>query len=421
MNLPKTIFHSRFSNGGCDMRKNTCTKLLLAVCTVLLLAAVPLGAQGISRQDYSGLDKYLDQGRMSNSTFVGTRAAEFLTIPVGARGIGMGNAYAAVVDDITSTWWNPAGLGFLTQKEVTLTVVDYTLDLTYSYGAAAFPIGDGNVVLGGFFGYLDIPEMEVTTVGSPQGTGTFFRAYDFQMGGTAAYNFSDRFVSGISLKYIHQDMWSNLGASAFAMDVGAVYHTELYEREIRFAFTIQNLGTNMTMSGPNLVEEVGAEDRGGGFPTDTENYNLDPNAISRRSTRALMIRTHTYRLPTTVKISLGYNLYTSQNVNWMAVGEIARPSYIPIAYSAGSELSYNFNHAYSASLRAGWMFQTDEYTDSNDQFGYEYYGDDPTFRGFSVGGGIQRSFGGRLFRFDYAYRNKGRLSADNFFTVSLGF
>jgi hypothetical protein len=67
------------------------------------------------------------------------------------------------------------------------------------------------------------------------------------------------------------------------------------------------------------------------------------------------------------------------------------------------------------------MFQTDEYTDSNDQFGYEYYGDDPTFRGFSFGGGLQRAFGGRLFRFDYAYRNKGRLSSDNFFTVSLGF
>lgn len=403
------------------MLKSMAIRSLLAACAILSVAVMPLAAQGISRQDYSGLDKYLDQGRMSNSTFVGVRAAEFLTIPVGARGIGMGSAYTAVVEDITATWWNPAGLGFLNRNEVTLTVVDYTLDLTYSFGAAAFPLADGRLVLGGFFGYLDIPEMEVTTVANPEGTGTFFRAYDFQMGGSMAYNFSDRFIGGLSLKYVHQDMFSNVGASAFAMDAGAIYHSNFMDREIRFAFTIQNLGTNMTMSGAPLVQEVGAEDRGGSFPSDTENFNLDPSALSRRASRAMSIRTHTYTLPTTVKLSLGYNLYSNQSVNWLAVGEIARPSYIPIAYAAGTELTYNFNHAYSAAARMGWMIQTDELTDKNDQFGYEYYGDDPTLRGLSAGFGFQRDFGGKLLRFDYAYRNKGRLSADNFFSVSLGF
>ena len=339
------------------MLKNMITRALLTACAILACAALPLAAQGVSRQDYSGLDKYLEQGRMSNSTFVGVRAAEFLTIPVGARGIGMGNAYSAVVEDITATWWNPAGLGFLNQNEVTLTVVDYTLDLTYSYGAAAFPLMDGNLVVGGFFGYLDIPEMEITTISQPEGTGDYFRAYDFQMGGAFAYNFSDRFLAGLSLKYVHQDMWSNIGASAFAIDAGAIYHTDLLDREIKFAFTIQNLGTNLTMRGPNLVEEV----------------------------------------------------------------EIARPSYIPIAYAAGTELTYNFNQAYSAAGRMGWMIQTDEFTDETDQFGYEYYGDDPLFRGISFGMGFQRNFGGKVLMFDYAYRNKGRLSADNFFSVSLGF
>ena len=403
------------------MLKNMITRALLTACAILACAALPLAAQGVSRQDYSGLDKYLEQGRMSNSTFVGVRAAEFLTIPVGARGIGMGNAYSAVVEDITATWWNPAGLGFLNQNEVTLTVVDYTLDLTYSYGAAAFPLMDGNLVVGGFFGYLDIPEMEITTISQPEGTGDYFRAYDFQMGGAFAYNFSDRFLAGLSLKYVHQDMWSNIGASAFAIDAGAIYHTDLLDREIKFAFTIQNLGTNLTMRGPNLVEEVGAENRGGSFPNDTENYNLDPNALSRRSSRAMLIRTHTYMLPTTVKISLGYNIYTGTKFNWLAAGEIARPSYIPIAYAAGTELTYNFNQAYSAAGRMGWMIQTDEFTDETDQFGYEYYGDDPVFRGISFGMGFQRNFGGKVLMFDYAYRNKGRLSADNFFSVSLGF
>ncbi|RLB12374.1 MAG: hypothetical protein DRG82_17155, partial [Deltaproteobacteria bacterium] len=186
------------------------------------------------RQEYSGLDKYPEQGRPEASSFVGIRAAEFLEIPVGARGIAMGSAYSAVTDDITSIWWNPAGLGFLENREVMVTVVDYTLDLTYSYAAAAVPLADGNVVVGGFFGYLDIPDMEITTVSSPLGTGHTFNAYDLQVGGSLAYTFSDRFIGGINMKYVHQDMFFNVGGNAFAIDAGAIYHTMLADREIKF-------------------------------------------------------------------------------------------------------------------------------------------------------------------------------------------
>ncbi len=35
---------------------------------------------------------------------------EFLAIGVGARALGMGNAYVALTDDVTSGYWNPAGL-----------------------------------------------------------------------------------------------------------------------------------------------------------------------------------------------------------------------------------------------------------------------------------------------------------------------
>ncbi|HUU26794.1 MAG TPA: PorV/PorQ family protein [archaeon] len=403
------------------MLKKMATRALFTACAILSFVAVPLIAQGISRQDYAGLDKYIEQGRMPNSSFVGVRAAEFLTIPVGARGIGMGSAFTAVVDDISAIWWNPAGLGFLEQPEVMLTVVDYTLDLTYSYAAAAFPMADGKLVVGGFFGYLDVPDMEVTTVSNPQGTGSTFNAYDFQVGGTIAYNLSDRFTGGLSMKYVHQDMWGNMGGSAFAIDAGAVYHTELMDREIKFAFAIQNLGTNITMRGPNLIKEVGPEDRSGNWPSGYANFTGDAWAFSRRDIREMYLRTNTYRLPAIVKMSLAYSLYTSEKTNWLVAGELSRPSYIPIAYAAGTELTYNFNPYYSASMRMGWQIQRDEYTEGADQFGYEYLGDDPLWRGLSIGGGFQRVWAGKVLRFNYAYRNKGRLSADNFFSISMGF
>ncbi|HLA39499.1 MAG TPA: PorV/PorQ family protein, partial [Candidatus Glassbacteria bacterium] len=344
---------------------------------------------------------------------VGVRAAEFLEIPVGARGIGMGSAYSAATDDITSIWWNPAGLGFLQNSEVLVNVVDYTLDLTYSYAAAAVPVMDGRAVIGGFFGYLDVPEMQITTISSPLGTGRTFTAYDFQMGGTVAYTLSDRFIAGLSMKYIHQDMFANVSGDAFAIDAGAIYHTELADRELRFAFAIQNLGTNITMSGPNLLYEVGPEGAGGGIPTGYGDYSTDQNALPRRSTRWMYRQTHTYRLPTVVKIALSYNLITTEKANWLASGELWRNSSTPISYATGTELNYNFTPFMSAAARMGWLIQSDEYTEGADQFGYEYLGDDPAWRGLSFGGGLSRTIAGKTLNFSYAYRNKGRLTADN--------
>ena len=69
----------------------------------------------------------------------------------------------------------------------------------------------------------------------------------------------------------------------------------------------------------------------------------------------------------------------------------------------------------------GWLIQTDEFTDDSDMLGYAYLGDDPTWRGLSFGGGIKQMFGSRAISFNYAYQNKGRLTADNFFSIQMGF
>ncbi|MCE5270461.1 PorV/PorQ family protein [bacterium] len=398
--------------------------LLTAAAALLAMVGSLLG-QGIQNREYTGLDKYVTQGRPDNLSFAGVRAAEFLTIPVGARGIGLGDAYTAVADDISAIWYNPAGLGFLQNTQIMGTMVDYTMDLKYSYLCGATPVGDGSVVLGAFFGYLDIGEMKITTVSTPNGDGRVFGAYDFQMGGTVAYTFSDRFTGGLSLKYVHQDVFNNLSGNAFAIDAGGIYHTEFAGREVKLAFAVQNLGTNVTMRGSLLDVSVSPEGRGetgeASIPDGYGDYSNDPLAIMRRTTREGQYKTHTYHLPTVVKMALSYNLYTSGGLNWLATGEINRNSYMPLSYSTGSEVSFNFTEYISAALRLGWKIQTDEYTDDTDNTGIAYNGDDPTFRGFSCGGGIKRNVKGKTLEFNYAYRNKGRLSSDNFFTVAFGF
>src|SRR3972149_6845484 len=79
------------------------------------------------------------RGRVEDFSQVGNRAAEFLTIPVGARGIGMGNAFIARAGDISAIYWNPAGLGFMEGSQVFFSHVDMPLDFSLDYTAGALP------------------------------------------------------------------------------------------------------------------------------------------------------------------------------------------------------------------------------------------------------------------------------------------
>ena len=40
-------------------------------------------------------------------------AGDFLTLGVGARPLALGGSFAAIADDSTAAYWNPAGLGRL--------------------------------------------------------------------------------------------------------------------------------------------------------------------------------------------------------------------------------------------------------------------------------------------------------------------
>jgi hypothetical protein len=45
-------------------------------------------------------------------------AGEFLRLGVGARALGMGEAFVAVADDASASYWNPAGLVFLPERQI---------------------------------------------------------------------------------------------------------------------------------------------------------------------------------------------------------------------------------------------------------------------------------------------------------------
>ena len=67
---------------------------------------------------------------------------EFLAVGVGARGMGLGNALVASVNDVTGGYWNPASLTLAENKwQVSLMHSEYFAGIAkYDYAAVSAPI-----------------------------------------------------------------------------------------------------------------------------------------------------------------------------------------------------------------------------------------------------------------------------------------
>ncbi|MBN2289716.1 MAG: PorV/PorQ family protein [Candidatus Glassbacteria bacterium] len=327
----------------------------------------------------------------------GTRAAEFLSLPVGGRGVAMGGAFGAAADDISAAWWNPAGLGFLGSTQVFLTVTDLPLDIRYTYAAAASPLLEGRLVLGGFMGMLTSGEQEITTVAQPEGTGATFSTYSLQSGASLAWNFSDRFSAGLNLKLVHEDIAGNT-QSTLAFDMGTNYHATLAGREIRLAFLIRNLGGNLVFSGNGLKTDLAAEEI---YPG--ENLARQRREAYRRATR--------FKLPTCFQVSVSYALLTGEQYNWLGAAGFSQNNNMPVSYQAGTEFVRNLGGRYTAALRGGWEFRSDE---------LGLAGTD-RLRGLSAGGGLSCDLLAFKASIDYAYRNWGRLNYSQLVSLCLSF
>jgi len=71
-------------------------------------------------------------------------AGEFLTHGVGARALGMGSAFVAVSDDVTSGYWNPAGVADVESRGLQLMHAETFGDVVnYDTGAYVHPLGNG--------------------------------------------------------------------------------------------------------------------------------------------------------------------------------------------------------------------------------------------------------------------------------------
>ena len=120
----------------------------------------------------------------------GTTTANFLEIGVGSGPTAMGDAYVAVANDVSSIYWNPAGLANLTSPSATFMLQPWLVDINMLFTAGAIVIpGVGNIGFG--ITQMDYGEMDVTTLEYQEGTGEKFKATDL----AASFTYSRKIVS----------------------------------------------------------------------------------------------------------------------------------------------------------------------------------------------------------------------------------
>jgi hypothetical protein len=181
---------------------------------------------------------------------VGTSAATFLEIGVGARAMGLGGAYAAVANDASALYWNPAGVARVQNIEIEATHNSWFLDASHEFVGVVVPIASINSAIGVSFTSLGFGDQAVRTVDRPEGTGETYDAQDLAVGVTYALALTDRFSFGITGKYVNQRIWFESG-SAFAVDLGIFYTTPV--EGLRLGMAMSNFGTPLRMGGNNLA------------------------------------------------------------------------------------------------------------------------------------------------------------------------
>ncbi|MEM9996680.1 MAG: PorV/PorQ family protein [Bacteroidota bacterium] len=185
---------------------------------------------------------------------VGSTAAAFLGIGIGARATAMGGAQVADVQGPSALYWNPSAIAMQRGSAAQFTNANWFLDTQFQHVGLVF---DGGSL--GSFGVslfaLNYGDEAVTAIEQcgPDNpvceTGELWNALDLALGLTYARRLTDRFAFGATAKIVSQSIW-NESATGAALDLGVVYDTGF--RGLTIGMSMANFGTDMQLSGPDL-------------------------------------------------------------------------------------------------------------------------------------------------------------------------
>ena len=339
--------------------------LLVCVALTELLLPDPLQGQGVSK--------------------TATVAATFLEIPVGASAVAMGSAFVSLANDATSLYWNPAGSAWLVQSEVLAVHTNWIGDTRFDFASFVLPLEEFGTV--GFnVTSLSMDDMKVTTVEKPEGTGEYFSAGDLAVGVSYAHRLTDRFTIGFNAKYIQQSIWHE-SANAFAIDVGTIFRTDLIGG-LTIGASLSNFGTPMKMSGRD-ARQFGM---------------LDPTKQGTNSQIPQDIELDSWDLPLLFQIGVSTTPFKTDNYRFTIAADALHPNDNYESINVGGEFAFQD----ILFLRGGYNALGLPEREGGASFGF----------GISSNSFLSST---TTVKFDYAFRDMGRLSNINVFSLSVRF
>jgi hypothetical protein len=314
----------------------------------------------------------------------GTRGANFLHLPVGARGAAMAGAVGSSVAGPTSWFWNPAGSARFESFSVAAgrQEVYSDLGLTQHYAAASLPL------LGGTFGLafnsLNSGSIERTTEASPFGDVVLGRTYEWTSTAASlgyARRLTDRLTVGGQFKLVNEGI-PDANTQWFAADVGTQFETGIYGLVIGGA--LLHMGGAARAEGA-LISTI-----------------ISTNEVSPQDTRVNLFTRDT-ELPTSFLFSAGTNLlgdaeslFGPGGGRHSIVTELALTDGVDLPAQVAFGAEYSFSRVIFA--RVGKKFYNDDRSPDSD---FQY--------GLSGGFGVRIPVMQRDIRFDYSYTSLGDL------------
>jgi len=314
----------------------------------------------------------------------GTTVASFLEIGVGASALGRGSAFVSIANDASSLYWNVSGIANLKKYQFNVSHTNWIADTKFDFAGLVIPLAEFGTI-GFSFTSLSMSDMKVRTVEMPEGTGEFFSSGDIAIGLSYARELTDRFLIGLTAKYIQQSIW-HMHAQGFAVDFGVLFRTDLFNGMIIGA-EIRNFGTPITMSGRDSRYFI----------------RIDPNKQGSNDQIPTNIQMDSWDLPLAIQLGISTDAIKTYSYILNIAVDAIHPNNNYESINLGTELTYNK----FLFLRTGYRSLL-----LKDGEG-----------GFSFGFGItsESIFSNLLVKFDYAFVDFGRLKNIHSFTVDVSF
>ncbi len=235
----------------------------------------------------------------------GTSAVNFLKIGTGAKGSAMGEAQAAVTEDVNASYWNPAGLARVRFQEISLMHYELVEGIRYQQAVYGRPTPKYGTFAGGV-SLLDYGSIQGYSPGGlPTGS---VEASNLLLTASWAKQFSEKskLSGGASLKYLRSDL-AGFKASVPMVDLGVLYPFDWGRLHgLRLAGTVRNLGPKIKYdrTGSPLPRQLVI---GSGLSALGGNLNIALDIVSPSDNDPYLATGIEYQLFDIVKLRAGYN------------------------------------------------------------------------------------------------------------------